>query len=140
MPSANAVALTADGLTHPATRLALTADENRRRWMQLPSLAAVAGTGAPRPGAQVLVVSGGAAPRPLVVAQRYGVGRAMVFAGEASWRWRMLRPASETGHELVWRQLTRWVAGASGDRVEIPSPSVTLPGTTESIAVLLRDE
>jgi hypothetical protein len=68
------------------------------------------------------------------------VGRSLIFAGEASWRWRMLRPAAETGHELVWRQLTRWVAGASGGQLEIAPPSVTLPGTTEAIAVLLRDE
>jgi hypothetical protein len=139
-PAANAVALTQDGASHPAARLAVTAEENRRRWSQLPSLSAVAGTGAPRPGAQVLVVSGGAAPRPLIVAQRFGVGRSMVFAGEASWRWRMLRPSSDNAHELIWRQLTRWLAGASGGRIEIPPPSVTLPGTTESIAVLLRDE
>lgn len=139
-PAANAVALTADGAAHPATRLAMAADDNLRRWSQLPPLAAVAGTGAPRAGAQVLAISGGTAPRPLIVAQRFGVGRAMVFAGEASWRWRMLRPASDTGHELVWRQLTRWLAGASGARIEIPAPSITLPGTTESIAVLLRDE
>jgi uncharacterized membrane protein len=139
-PAANAVAVTADGATHPATRLAITGDENRRRWTQLPPLSAVAGTGAPRAGAQVLVVSGGAAARPLIVAQRFGVGRAMVFAGEASWRWRMLRPASDTGHELVWRQMTRWIASASADRIEIPPPSVTLPGTTETVAVLVRDE
>ena len=30
-------------LTHPATRLAVTADENRKRWSQLPPLSAVAG-------------------------------------------------------------------------------------------------
>jgi uncharacterized membrane protein len=139
-PAANTVALTQDGALHPATRLAVTADENRRRWSQLPPLAAVAGTGAPRPGAQVLVVSGGAMPRALIVAQRFGVGRSMIFAGEASWRWRMMRPASDTAHELVWRQVVRWLAGAAGGRVEIPPPTVTLPGTTETISVLLRDD
>ena len=64
----------------------------------------------------------------------------MVFAGEASWRWRMMRPASDTTHELVWRQLARWVAGGATERIEIPPSAVALPGTTESIRVLVRDE
>ena len=64
----------------------------------------------------------------------------MIFAGEASWRWRMLLPASDTTYEMVWRQLVRWVASGAAERVEIPPMSVSLPGTTESIAVLVRDE
>ena len=53
---------------------------------------------APRPGAQVLAVAltAGGTPQPLIAAQRYGQGRSMVFAGEASWRWRMMRPATDT--------------------------------------------
>ena len=39
----------------------------------------------------------------------------MVFAGEASWRWRMMRPATDTSYETIWRQLARWLtAGAPG--------------------------
>lgn len=140
-PSANALALTPDGAAHPATRLAVTSEENQRRWAQLPPLASVAAAGGPRAGAQVLAVTGGAAgARPLVVTQRYGNGRSMVFAGEAAWRWRMLLPAADTTHELVWRQLARWVAGGATERIEIPSAAVPLPGTTENVRVLVRDE
>ena len=137
----NALALTADGASHPATRLGVTMEESKRRWAQLPPLASVAAAGGPRAGAQVLAVTGAAdSGRPLLVTQRYGNGRSMVFAGEAAWRWRMLRPASDTTYELVWRQLARWVAAGAAERIEIPPSAVALPGTTEIIRVLVRDE
>jgi uncharacterized membrane protein len=140
-PASNALALTADGTTHPATRIAVSVAESQKRWSLLPPLASVAATGTPRPGAQVLAVtSAGGSLQPLITTQRYGLGRSMVFAGEASWRWRMLLPASDTTYELVWRQLVRWVASGAAERVEIPPTAVSLPGTTESIAVLVRDE
>jgi hypothetical protein len=141
-PSAsNSLALTRDGTSHPATRLGVSMEDSQRRWKQLPPLAAVAAAGGPRPGAQVLAVtSGSGGTRPLLITQRYGNGRSMVFAGEAAWRWRMLLPASDTTHELVWRQLARWVAGGATERVEIPPSAVALPGSTESIRVLVRDE
>jgi hypothetical protein len=134
--------LTTDGAAHPATRLAITAEESRKRWSQLPAMAAVSAAGTPRPGAQVLAVttSGGSELRPLLITQRYGVGRSMVFAGEATWRWRMLLPSTNTTHELVWRQMARWVGSGSAERIEIPPTSVVLPGTTDPVSVLVRDE
>lgn len=140
-PAANALTLTPDGAAHPATRIAVNVDESRKRWSQLPPLAAVAAAGSPRPGAQVLAVSNyGGQLRPLLATQRYGLGRAMIFAGEASWRWRMMLPANDTTHELVWRQLARWLAASAAERIEIPPTSVGLPGTTETVSVLVRDE
>jgi uncharacterized membrane protein len=140
-PGPNTLSLTADGASHPATRLAVTVDESRKRWSQLPPLAAVAVTGLPRPGAQVLAVSGsGGEIRPLLATQRYGLGRSMIFAGEASWRWRMMRPATDVTHELVWRQLARWLAAGAADRIEIPPVAAALPGMTESIGIMVRDE
>jgi len=141
-PAANALTLTADGAAHPATRLAVTIDESRKRWAQLPPLAAVVTAGAPRAGAQVLALTSGAGGeiRPLIVTQRYGLGRSMVFAGEAAWRWRMLKPASDTTYEMVWRQLARWLGAGAVEPVEIPPVAVGLPGTTEPISVLVRDE
>jgi uncharacterized membrane protein len=141
-PAANTPLLTSDGVAHPATRLAVTLEESRKRWSQLPPLASVSVAGAPRPGAQVLVVAAGAGGelRPLVATQRYGLGRAAIFAGEASWRWRMMLPATDTSHELVWRQLTRWLTSGSVDPIEITAISPPLPGTTESVNVFVRDE
>jgi uncharacterized membrane protein len=139
---ANTPALTTDGAAHPATRLAVTPDENRQRWSALPPLASVAPVGGSRPGAQVLAVAltAGGTPQLLIAAQRYGQGRSIAFAGEASWRWRMLRPATDTSYETIWRQLARWVtAGAQGPVAIVPL-SPTSAGVTERISVLVRDE
>jgi hypothetical protein len=45
--------------------------------------------------------------RPLVAVQRYGQGRSMIFAGEASFRWRMQLPSEDHTFELFWRQAAR---------------------------------
>jgi uncharacterized membrane protein len=138
----NAPTLTIDGLLHPATRLAVTPEENREKWAALPSLASVAPVGGARPGAQVLAVAltpGGNA-QPLIAAQRYGQGRSMVFAGEASWRWRMMRPATDTSYETIWRQLARWITAGAQGPVTIAALSPSVAGITDRISVIVRDE
>ncbi|MBM3809214.1 MAG: VWA domain-containing protein [Acidimicrobiia bacterium] len=143
-PSAepNRPALTVDGAVHPATRLGGTLDENRERWSSLPSLASVAAVGGTRPGAQVLAVAltAGGTPQPLIVAQRYGQGRSLIFAGEASWRWRMLTPADDTSYETIWRQLARWITAGSQGPVTIAPMAPAVPGTIDRISVVVRDE
>jgi uncharacterized membrane protein len=138
----NTPALTADGTLHPATRLAVTFDDSRQRWSALPALASVAPVGGPRPGAQVLAVAldQGGSPQTLIAAQRYGQGRSMVFAGEASWRWRMMRPATDQSYETIWRQLARWITAGAPAPVTIAAMSPTVPGVTERIAVTVRNE
>jgi uncharacterized membrane protein len=141
-PAVNGLVLTADGVSHAATRLTAGIDDSARRWNRLPPLASVAAAGSPRPGAQVLAVTSGVGGelRPLIVTQRYGQGRAMVFAGEASWRWRMMLPASDATHELVWRQLARWVSAGAAERIEMPPLAVPLAGTNETVSVIARDD
>lgn len=138
----NAPALTVDGLLHPATRLAVLPEDNRDKWAQLPALASVAAVGGARPGAQVLAVAltAGGTPQPLIAAQRYGQGRSLVFAGEASWRWRMMRPATDTSYETIWRQLARWVTAGAPGPVTIAAMSPSVAGITERISVIVRDE
>ena len=97
---------TPEGEAHPIMRLGLDRGEILRRWEQVPPLASTAMLGAPHPGAQVLattVIPGGGR-YPLVAVQRYGRGRSMIFAGEASWRWRMGLPSTDRTHEMFWRQ------------------------------------
>ena len=93
----NLVSLTPAGESHPVMQLGSSRDDTRKKWDAAPALAFVAPLGGPRPGATVLAVAAGAggAPHALVAVQRYGEGRAMIFAGEAAWRWRMLLPASD---------------------------------------------
>jgi hypothetical protein len=41
----------------------------------------------------------------------------MVFAGEASWRWRMQMPSTDRSYEMFWRQAGRWIAAGAPSRV-----------------------
>jgi uncharacterized membrane protein len=138
----NTPALTMDGLMHPATRLSVTPEENRQKWAALPALASMAPVGGARPGAQVLAVAltAGGNPQPLIATQRYGQGRSVVFAGEASWRWRMMRPATDNSYETIWRQLARWITASAPGPVTIAPLSPTVPGMTDRISVFVRDE
>lgn len=137
----NAPVLTPDGQLHPATRLAASIEESRQRWSQLPALASVAPVGGPRPGAQVLAVAptAGGTLQPLIAAQRYGLGRSLVFAGEASWRWRMMRPATDLSYETIWRQLARWITAGAAAPVSITALTPTVPGVTDRISMTVRD-
>jgi uncharacterized membrane protein len=135
----NRLALTADGEVHPVMQLG-PAEESRRRWLAAPPLASTSRLGAPRPGASILAVTSGAGGAlPLVAIQRYGEGRSMVFAGEASWRWRMLLPAEDRTHELFWRQAIRWLAAGSPDPVAVVADPAAAPDEPAALEVIVRD-
>jgi hypothetical protein len=137
----NKVILTAEGVLHPAMRIGNSAEETRRLWSALPPLAGGAPLGGPRPGAAVLAVASSATGGmfPVVAVQRYGRGRSMVFAGEASWRWKMLLASSDRSYEFFWRQAARWITGSAADPVTMTVPESAGEGDELSIAVEVRD-
>ncbi len=137
----NRVGLTAAGESHPVMQLAATIDETRRRWEDAPALAATASLGGPRPGATVLASTNGpgGSPRALVAVQRFGAGRAMVFTGEAAWRWRMMRPSSDRSYDRFWRQAIRWLALPATDPVHVTVPAGGAPGDTLTLRVAARN-
>ena len=106
-----------------------------RRWRPARSL------GGPRPGATILALTTapGGGVFPVVAVQRYGQGRSMIFAGEASWRWKMMMPSSERAHEFFWRQAARWLATSAPDPVAITVPEAPEPGDAVSIDMDARD-
>jgi uncharacterized membrane protein len=138
---ANRVALTSAGLDHPIMQLTADAEETRKRWEAVPALASVSPLGGPRPGASVLAVTSGpgGAPRALVAVQRYGTGRAMVFTGEAAWRWRMMLPASDRSYDTFWCQSARWLALTATDPVTVVPPASATPGENIRWRVNARD-
>ena len=137
----NKVIVTPEGLLHPAMRIGDSAEATRRLWSALPPLAGAAPLGGARPGAAVMAVASSAAGGvfPVVAAQRYGRGRSMVFAGEASWRWKMLLASSDRSYEFFWRQAARWMAGAAADPVTIAVPESAGVSDEVAIAVEVRD-
>jgi uncharacterized membrane protein len=136
----NKLIVTADGENHPVMRIGDTPDDTRKRWAALPPLAASAPLGGPRPGATVLAVTESANGLfPVIAVQRYGKGRSMIFAGEASWRWKMMLASTDRSHEFFWRQAARWLAGSAPDPVTITAPDAPEPGDAGSIDVEARD-
>jgi len=132
---------TAQGLAHPVMRLGATAEETRKKWAALPTLAGAAPLGGPKPGATVLAVVtiAGGALYPAVAVQPYGQGRSMVFGGEAAWRWRMMRPATDRTYELFWRQAVRWLAATSPDPVAVTVPQASQAGDAVTIQADVRN-
>ena len=94
-----------------------------------------------RPGATVLAVADGVggADDAVVAIQRYGAGRSMVFAGEASWRWKMLRPADDGTYDRFWRQAVRWLTVDAPDRVQVLAPPAGAAGDDVPLLAEVRD-
>jgi uncharacterized membrane protein len=135
------VRVTSEGARHPLMRVAAGDEEALKRWAGLPPLAGHVRLGAPRPGASVLAVADGPAGTsdPVVAIQRFGAGRAMVFAGEASWRWKMLLPAGDGTYSRFWRQAVRWLAVEAPDGVQVAPPAPASEGDEVDLVVEVRD-
>jgi uncharacterized membrane protein len=135
------VTLTPDGEVHPIMRLGLDREEIVRRWEQVPPLASTAMLGSPHPGAQVLATTAtpGGGRYPLIAVQRYGRGRSMIFAGEASWRWRMGLPSTDRTHEMFWRQTARWLSLDAPDPVGLKDIEPASQGDVLDLEMLVRD-
>lgn len=65
------------------------------------------------PGAEPTVIVRGGSAVPLLIAQPYGFGQAVVFATASTWRWRMRTAPEDDRHGLFWRHLIRHLAGAA---------------------------
>lgn len=137
----NKLVVTPDGENHPIMRIGGSTEASRKLWNALPQLAASAALGGPRPGARVLAVTTepGGNLYPVVAVQRYGHGRSMIFAGEASWRWRMMIPSADRSYEFFWRQAARWLTGAAPDPVAITVSDAPEPGESIDVDVAARD-
>src|SRR5207302_8732024 len=137
----NKVVVTPEGENHPIMRIAGSREDSLKQWAALPELAASAPLGGPRPGATVLAVTQapGGATYPMIAVQRYGQGRSMIFAGEASWRWRMMQSSSDRTHEFFWRQAARWLSRLSPDPVAVSVTDSSEPGDSIAIDVNARD-
>jgi uncharacterized membrane protein len=139
-PAMNRVTLTAAGEAHPIMQIGSSPDDTKRRWAAIPPLAAVSSLGAPRPGSSVLALTAGpgGVTRALVAVHRLGEGRAMVFTGEASWRWRMMLPADDHSYDRFWRQSVRWLGQNAPPPVQVSVPSASSAGDIP-IDVVARD-
>jgi uncharacterized membrane protein len=130
---------TPEGTRHPMMRIAATDQEAKSRWASLPSLAGVVQLGGARPGASVLAVMDELGSNaPVVAVQRFGAGRTALFAGQASWRWKMLRPASDASYDRFWRQTARWLTAEALEPITATPPGSVLPGDPVVLPIVVR--
>jgi uncharacterized membrane protein len=122
-----AAELTDAGRKSLLCRIDEDADKSDRHWEILPYLANYQDPGVAKPGAVVLgKVDAGGTRVPLLVTENFGRGRTAVFATGGSWRWRMQQPVGDVSQETFWRQMLRWVAGATPSRVVASTPNAQL--------------
>ncbi len=113
------------GLAHPLAQLAATEKGSIEAWGRLPRLTSVNPIGAVKPGATVLLKGEDERGREqhILSAQRYGRGKAVAFAVQDSWLWRMhatMAPTDLTHHQF-WQRLLRWVVDGVPGVVEVSS-------------------
>jgi len=113
------------GLTHPIAQLAGTEKESIAAWGKLPPLTSVNPIGSVKPGGTVLLKGEDDRGREQVIlsAQRYGRGKAVAFAVQDSWLWRMhaTMAATDLTHHHFWQRLLRWVVDGVPGHVEVTS-------------------
>ncbi len=96
-------------------------------WKILPLLANYQDIGSAKPGASVLAqINVNNKKLPLLVIENYGRGRTAAFATGGSWRWKMQQPKEDSSHQIFWRQLLRWVAGATPSHITATTSSTAL--------------
>jgi uncharacterized membrane protein len=135
---------TPEGLRHPALQIARTDSMVARRWRTLPPLTSVNLLTRAKPGATILLqgrIGDRGQTRPLLVAQRYGRGRVLALGAQDDWLWQMHADMAVTDstHELLWRQMLRWLVNDVPDRVETMIDEESGRGDAVPVRAMVRD-
>jgi uncharacterized membrane protein len=114
---------TAVGYAHPIGQLATT-DPASLSWEKLPQLTVLHPLYNTKPGASTLLEGLGAdldKPVTVLAEQRFGRGRALVLNAQNTWTWQMHQdvPLADQTHEVLWRQLLRWLVHSAPDGVTV---------------------
>ncbi len=135
---------TPDGLRHPALQVAGTDSLVALRWRTLPPLTTVNLLTRAKPGATVLLqgrIGERGLTRPLLATQRYGRGRVMALGAQDDWLWQMHADIAvdDSTHELLWRQMLRWLVNDVPDRVEAVTDEASGSGDAVPLRAIVRD-
>ena len=132
------------GALHPALQIGRDDSTTATRWTSLPPLTSVNTLLRAKPGATVLLTGGlgdGPGTRPLLAVQRFGRGRVMGLAAQDTWLWQMHAsiPVADSTHEILWRQMLRWLVGDVPDRVDVTVPEESGPGEAVPVTAVVSD-
>ena len=138
--------LTPAGGRHPAMRVAGDAEASDERWGTLPPVTSVNDVRRVKPGAVTLLEANpleGGETRILLAYQRYGRGTAIAFPVQDSWMWQMHAdiPLEDQTHEMLWRQLLRWLVHDTPGRVRLDvTEDAAPPGEPMTLRAEVDDE
>jgi uncharacterized membrane protein len=138
--------VTPAGRRHPAMRITGDESTSADRWATLPPVTSVNRVEGVKPGAVTLLRGepvGGGSERVLLAHQRYGRGTAIALPIQDSWLWQMHAdiPLEDQTHEMLWRQLLRWLVHDVPGRVRLDLPEEsTPPGEAVTIRAEVEDE
>ena len=118
--------ITPAGRNHPALAGCAEFFEGQGRTLSLDSANRV---GPLKPAAEALLTNpdektAGGAPMPVLAAQNYGSGRAMVMTGDTTWKWKFQVEARgmDSPYYRLWRQSVRWLAGRRPEETQKGKP------------------
>ncbi|HEX9892837.1 MAG TPA: hypothetical protein VGA78_02890 [Gemmatimonadales bacterium] len=140
-----AVSVTAAGRDHPVTQLASGGAPSPRVWDSLPPLTSVNRLGALKPGATALLAgrdTAGRGDQVVLAFHRYGRGRVVALPVQDTWMWQMHASVTveDQKYETFWRQLLRWLADDTPDRLDVASLTEEVaPGEAITIEAEVRD-
>lgn len=123
------VELTQAGMFHPILQLSDTIESNNKMWQNLPSLTRAYRRFQLRAGATTLVTK--QSGEPILIFQRVGLGKSLLFATEGIWNWHFgVNAYKGTTYQSVyprfWAQTLRWMAQHSdGNRIYLTTSSPT---------------
>jgi uncharacterized membrane protein len=109
---------------HPALLIDDSSEKSIDRWLTLPPLTMVNPIRHTKPGATLLLSSPANDAGDSYVAMawhRYGRGKVVAFAVQNSWLWQMHHEIGleDQTHELLWRQLLRWLVESVPARLSL---------------------
>jgi hypothetical protein len=135
--------LTREGLLQPWLRLRTTQHQEDERLEKMPLFQVINPVGSAKPGAAVLATGRDVAGKnlPVLVTQRFGLGRSAALMVGDLWRWEMHRSADQP-HDLgqAWRQLVRYLVTDALPRTSLrvtQNPDSSRPTIME---IMVRDE
>jgi uncharacterized membrane protein len=113
--------LTPEGLQHPITKLAPSAEDTQRIWQEMPPLRGFNWARRLKPDAVTLgVTADGQYNRlPLMATMQYGEGRTLAFLSDQLWRWNFEMVGAQGGNHYylnMVHQMVRWLVKEPGLR------------------------
>lgn len=133
--------LTQSGMFHPIMQLTDTIERNTEMWQNLPALSCAYSRFQLRAGATTLIAK--QSGQPILIFQRVGLGKSLLFAAEGIWNWHFgVNSYKGTTYQNVyprfWAQTLRWMAQQADDnRIYITTSSPTY-AQGDSVAINIR--